>query len=115
MIGRLLFAVFGLGFKLISYVAHIGDLRGMAYKYYAFALQGEFAEYLHDFVLSIAVKVSGRLVGENNIRIVRKRSGDGNALPLSGEASPDKSDSRVVFPLRIFRLYNTFFLFQIQR
>ena len=84
----------------------------MAYKYYAFALQGEFAEYLHDFVLSIAVKVSGRLVGENNIRIVRKRSGDGNALLLSaGELENSAVCLLLVKPNAFEKLQSTFLFF----
>ena len=47
------------------------------------ALVVEFLEHAHDFDARLAVEVAGRLVGQQQRRLVDQRAGDGDALLLA--------------------------------
>ena len=47
------------------------------------ALVVQFLEHAHDFDAGLAVEVAGRLVGEQQRRLVHQRAGDGDALLLA--------------------------------
>src|SRR5262245_54351513 len=43
----------------------------------------ELAQHLHDLVAGVRVEIAGRLVGEDDVRVVDQRPGDRNALLLA--------------------------------
>ena len=67
----LLFLLFNGDFRqLIALIAHCGNIGRMADQDHALALLCKITEDIHDLLLRITVKVTGRLVCKNNIGVI---------------------------------------------
>ena len=74
--------------QLVSFIAHFGDVGGVAYKNDTFTLVSKITENVHDLLLCVAVEVARGLVGENDIGIVRQGTCDRYSLLLTDPGLP---------------------------
>ena len=61
----------------------LGDIVFVRDQYDRVALIVQAIEQRHDFDTGLRIKITGRLVGQDDGRIVHQRAGDGNALTLT--------------------------------